>query len=134
MLRLETGRPSAREEARMGDIFFYAGLSLILTHELDAVRRREWRIFPGLARLDDETGYALFTALHVPLFLALLWALFDGGLERGLADGLSAFFVVHVGLHLLALRHPRNEFTGLLSWAAIGGAGLCGVLHLLVGP
>lgn len=117
----------------MGQLFFFLGLSLILTHELDAVRQREWRIFPGLALLDDDAGFAAFTALHVPLFMALLWALFAGGLNRGLAEALSGFFVVHVGLHLLALRHPENRFTGPLSWSLIGGAGVCGALHLLLG-
>lgn len=117
----------------MEQIFLFGGLSLILTHELDAVRQREWRIFPGLARLGDEAGFQAFTALHVPLFLALLWGLFAGGLDRGLADGLSLFLVVHVGLHLLALRHPENRFTSPLSWALIAGAGLCGAIDLLVG-
>jgi hypothetical protein len=117
----------------MDQLFFFAGLSFILTHELDAVQRREWRIFPGLARQGDEAGFAVFTALHVPLFLALLWAAFAGGLNRAFASGLSAFFILHVGLHLLALRHPRNEFSGPLSWALIGGAGGCGALHLLLG-
>lgn len=117
----------------MEQIFFFGGLSLIFTHELDAVRRREWRILPGLARLDDDTGFAAFTALHAPFFLALLWGLFGAGLNRGLADALSLFFVVHVGLHLLALSHPRNEFTSPLSWTLIAGAGLCGALDLLLG-
>jgi hypothetical protein len=45
----------------------------------------------------------------------------------------QVFFVVHVGLHLLALRHPRNQFTTPLSWALIGGAGVCGALALLLG-
>ncbi len=117
----------------MDRLFFFIGLSLIFTHELDAVRQREWRIFPGLALLDDDAGFQVFTALHVPLFLALLWGLFGGGLNEGLATGLSAFFIVHVGLHLLALRHPENRFTSALSWALIGGAGLCGALDLLTG-
>lgn len=115
------------------DQFFFLGLSLILTHELDAVRQREWRIFPLLARLNDEAGFAVFTALHVPLFLAILWGVFAGGLNRPVADALSAFFVIHVGLHLLALRHRENRFTSVLSWALIGGAGLCGALDLLLG-
>lgn len=116
----------------MDQLFLFAGLSLILTHELDAVSCREWRVFPLLARLDDESGRRVFIALHAPLFLALLWALFAGGLSRPFADGLSAFLVVHVGLHLLALRHPENRFTSPLSWALIAGAGLCGALHLLL--
>jgi hypothetical protein len=117
----------------MAQLWFYAALSLLLTHELDAVRCHEWRIFPGLGRLDDERGYLLFTALHVPLFLGLLWALFGAGLDARLARWLSGFCILHVGLHLLALRHPANGFTSPLSWALIGGAGACGALQLLLG-
>lgn len=30
------------------NIFFYLGLSLLTMHEMDAIRCKEWRIFPGL--------------------------------------------------------------------------------------
>ncbi|MFD2569233.1 DUF6713 family protein [Spirosoma soli] len=36
------------------EIFFYLGLAFLTTHELDAVRCREWRIFPGLSLLNDR--------------------------------------------------------------------------------
>jgi hypothetical protein len=117
----------------MDQVSFFVGLSLLFTHELDAVRQREWRIFPGLSQLDDEAGAGVFIALHVPLFLALLWALFGTGLHQGIINGFSLFCVIHVGLHLLALRHPHNTFTSTLSWMLIGGAGLCGALTLLLG-
>jgi hypothetical protein len=47
-------------------------------------------------------------------------------------SGLSAFFIVHVVLHLLFLRHPLNQFSSPFSWLLIGGAGLCGALDLVV--
>lgn len=116
-------------------LFFFLGLALIFTHELDAIRRAEWRIFPATAMLGDELGYQVFTAAHVPLFAAILLGLFaaDGGLNRSLVFGLNIFFIVHVGLHLLYLRHPKNQFTTPYSWALIGGAGLAGALDLLAG-
>jgi hypothetical protein len=117
----------------MERVFFFTALSLILTHELDAVRQREWRIFPGLRRLDDERGYQVFTSLHVPLFLLLLGGLFASDFNQSLATGLSAFCVLHTALHLLALWHPENRFRSALSWGLIGGAGLCGALDLLLG-
>lgn len=115
------------------DFFFYTALTFILTHEMDAIRCHEWRIFPLLSRLPDDTGYVVFTLAHVPLYLLLFGALFrGGGLNEGVAIGLDIFFIVHAGLHLLFRRHPRNEFTSLLSWIIILGAAVMGLVDLLV--
>ena len=110
--------------------FFYAGLTFLILHEMDAVRCREWRIFPGLSALPDRLGFQLFMLAHIPLLVLLLRALPAVGAPR-LVFWLDVFFIVHVGLHLLFLRHPRNEFRDLLSWSLIIGAGVFGVLDLL---
>jgi hypothetical protein len=104
----------------------------MLVHEMDAVRCREWAIFPLLARLDEKTGYVVFTAVHVPLYLLLFWGLYgENGFNRSVIMGLNVFFIIHVLLHLLFLRHPRNPFTSLFSWAIILGAGIGGLLDLV---
>jgi hypothetical protein len=114
-------------------IFFFVALAFMLTHEMDAIKCREWRIFPLTSRLDDSRGYWVFTAVHVPLYLLLFWALFTpGGLNQALMRGLALFFIVHLGLHLLFLRHPQNEFKSALSWILIAGAALVGALHFVV--
>lgn len=114
-------------------IFFYAALAFILTHEMDAIRCREWAIFPGLSRLDDRTGFVVFLLLHVPLYLLLLWGVFrEGELQSSVAIGLDIFFLIHALLHVLYLRHPRNEFTSVLSWSLILGAAVMGLLDLVV--
>jgi hypothetical protein len=93
----------------------------------------EWRIFPGTSLLRDDLGYQVFTAAHVPLFALLLLGLFGSGtLNRSLVFGLNVFFIIHVGLHLFALRHHLNQFTSGFSWALIAGSGLFGALDLLV--
>ena len=53
-------------------LFFVIAFSFLLTHEMDAIRLREWKIFPILTALPDEQGYTVFTALHVPLSALLL--------------------------------------------------------------
>lgn len=50
-------------------LFFWLNLALLLVHELDAVRRQQWRMFALLNRLDDERAHQLFALLHVPLFI-----------------------------------------------------------------
>ncbi len=115
-------------------ILFFIGLSCILTHEMDAIKSCEWRIFPLIARLDEKTGYIVFTALHVPLYLLLFWSLYgENGLNLSLVRGLDIFFVIHLFLHVLFLRHPKNQFKEAFSWAVIVGAGVAGSLDLVAG-
>lgn len=103
-------------------------LSLLLGHELDAVAQSEWRLLPGLSQLGDDAGRKLFVALHVPLFVALGWALLLSSptWQRRTRNGLALFMMVHVGLHA-ALEQPGvSSFPGDLSRVFILGAGLVG--------
>jgi hypothetical protein len=110
--------------------FFLLGLALLLVHELDAVRCHEWRMFPGLAALPDRWALRLFILLHVPLLYVLLGGV-AAGPDTRLVVALDLFFVLHLGLHLLFLRHPQNEFRDALSWTLIVGAAMSGGIDLL---
>ena len=113
--------------------FFFTGLAFILTHELDAVKQHEWRIFPLTFWLPERWGYLIFTILHIPLFALLFLNLYSAeGVNRSLVRGLDIFFIVHVGLHLMFLAHPRNEFRSVFSWVLIVGGGLAGAVDLMV--
>jgi hypothetical protein len=112
--------------------FFYMGLSFMLMHEMDAVRCREWRIFPGLSLLSDNLGFKFFMIAHIPLFILLFQALSQPENEK-LIFGLSIFFVVHLVLHVLFLRHKNNEFKDWISWSIISAAAFCGILDLIFG-
>ncbi len=57
------------------DTFFYLGLSLLTMHEMDAIRCREWRIFPILSMLSDKAGYIVFVFAHIPLFFFIFYQL-----------------------------------------------------------
>ncbi len=111
------------------DVGLLAGLSLLLTHELDAMTAKEWRIFPGLSRLDDDAGRWWFVLLHVPLFGVLLWGMF-GPNQEGWRLGFEVFLVGHMIAHMLLHRHPENGFRRPLSWVFIGGAGVVGIVEL----
>lgn len=110
--------------------FFLLGLAFLIGHELDAVRCREWRMFPGLSALSERRARSLFIGLHVPLLYVLLSALVTGP-GATLVAALDLFFVLHLGLHLLFFRHPKNEFGDALSWTLIAGAAVSGALDLL---
>lgn len=112
---------------------FVLGFCFLLVHEMDAIRLKEWKIFPVLGKMDDEAGYVAFTALHVPIYALLLWGLYgEGGINLVLVVGLDAFFVVHVFLHLIFYDHPENRFRSVFSYALIFGAGALGAIDLLL--
>ena len=115
-----------------GDIFFYLGLSLLIMHEMDAIRCKEWRIFPGLSMLGDKVGHIVFLFAHVPLFYFIFWKVTYSDNIEAFIYGFNIFLIVHLGLHILFLKHKKNEFKDWISWIIIIGAGLCGLLGLLI--
>lgn len=111
-------------------LFFYLGLCFIFVHEMDAIRCKEWRIFPGLSYLNDQQGYMMFTVAHIPLYLFIFWGLTGQARMQSFMFWLDLFFIVHIILHLSARNHPQNLFEGWLSWSLIWGAGICGLIDL----
>ncbi len=111
--------------------FFYLGLSFLVMHEMDAIRCKEWRIFPGLSLLNDAVGQVLFLFLHLPIYYLIFWHLsYSPNLEE-FVQGFNIFFVVHLMLHVLYLKHKNNMFKDWISWSIIIGAGICGLLDLI---
>jgi len=119
--------------AAVTNFFFFVAFSFLLTHEMDAVRRSEWHVFPGLSRIkNDEYGYMIFAIIHIPLYLLLLLGLFSAGgrLNRSVVIGFDSFCMLHVLLHLIFMKHPKYKFNNWLSWSFILGAGIAGGVDL----
>lgn len=113
---------------------FRVGFALLLTHELDAVARAEWRVLPLTSWMPEEIGFPVFVLAHVPLFAWLLWLVghADPAIRARWQAIVSAFLVVHVGLHLLFSGHAHYDFHGWMSKLLIFGAGAAGALQLLL--
>lgn len=110
-------------------VLFYLMLSFLLVHELDAARRHEWRVLPLTSRLPDHIGQQVFIWAHIPILIAIFWLVTPNpDALAGLC--LSAFSVLHVGLHWLFRKHPAYEFNNFSSWTLIIGAGIFGALHV----
>lgn len=107
-------------------LLFLTVVSFLLVHELDAIRRREWRFFFASLPISDEAACRVFTAFHAPLFVVVLWSL-DAPVVQ---IGLDAFAVVHGLLHLALRDHPLLDFEGWFSRVWIFGGALLGGLHL----
>lgn len=113
---------------------FRIGFALLLTHELDAVARAEWRVLPMTRWLPDDVGFPVFVLAHVPLFVWLIWLIghTDPAVRVRWQIIVSAFLVVHVVLHLLFSGHRHYDFHGWMSQLLIFGGGAFGAAHLLL--
>ena len=88
---------------------------------MDAVRCREWRIFPLLSLMSDKWGKIVFIVAHLPLFLIITIQLNASDNERFIT-GMSFFFIVHLFMHIVYLRHKNNEFNGDATFYDADGA------------
>lgn len=114
--------------------FFLLGQSFLFTHELDAIKQLEYRMFPLVSLLPSEQAYVVFTLIHIPLFFILMYAMVTALQYKWsrFVIACDVFFVVHVFLHLGFWNHEHNYFAGALSWFIIIGTGCCGIADLLV--
>lgn len=117
----------------MQTFFYVLAVSFMFTHELDAIRRHEWRVFPLADRLSDETGFLVFVLLHVPGFALVIW--FSIPMDVKVATlfqiVFSTFCILHVVLHKLLERRLAYEFNNPLSQLLIWGSGVFGLGHLI---
>jgi len=114
-----------------GHPLFLIGISFLIVHEMDAIRCKEWRIYPGLSLLSDKAGQLLFIFAHIPLLFWVFYQMTAVSVNNAFINGLNIFMIAHIGLHLLFIRHRNNEFKDWISWTLIIGAGLFGLADLL---
>jgi hypothetical protein len=113
-------------------VAFLLGVSLLFTHELDAMTHSEWRVLPLTSWMALELGRLTFVVLHVPIFAFLLGWLTSRLPERVASAQfwVSAFLVAHAGLHLAFSGHPAYTFEGALSNTLIFGSAILGAVYL----
>ncbi len=118
----------------INDMLFYLGMALLFTHELDAIQRHEWRIFPVIRKLNDEIAYYWFAILHIPLFFLLLWLMYhpSESTRFWFQISMDVFYIVHMVLHKLLDSDKKCEFVGVFSKAVIFSMGIVGMVHLSV--
>ncbi len=113
------------------NLLFNLGLTFIIIHEMDAIRCKEWRIFPGLSLLKDKLGFIIFIFAHIPLFIFLFIELNNNQDINNLVYYLEIFFIVHLALHLIYLKNPKNDFKDYISWSFIIGPAIFGFIDLI---
>ena len=111
-------------------IIFSIELALLFTHEMDAIRRQEWKMFVILKDMEEEKAHHTFLLLHIPLYTAVLYLLFSSFLYIAYYV-VDLFLFVHMLVHLRFSNHPANKFNGNISKLIINSAGVLAVIHLI---
>ncbi|AFY54127.1 hypothetical protein Riv7116_1567 [Rivularia sp. PCC 7116] len=118
----------------MKNLLFYLGFATILTHELDAMTQSEWKLLFILRSLPEQTASVAFIVLHIPLIAALLWLTNNESevVKNWSRIALAGFMIIHSGLHKLLENSPNYTFNSTLSLGLIYGAGLLGLIYLIL--
>ena len=113
---------------------FYLAVAGLITHELDAVHRREWRLLYLLRGWPDGSARRAFILLHVPLLAVVLWVAAhpDDGIRFRTMLALDLFMVLHSALHWRLRHDPRYEFHSMSSRLLIFGTAAVAAVHLLL--
>lgn len=115
----------------LAGVVFVVELALLFVHEMDAVRRQEWKMFIVLKDMTDEKAYRVFLLLHIPLYAIILALLFSGAARVGFYVT-DIFLIAHMLVHWGFRRHRANNLNGALSKVILYGAGLLAVFHLIM--
>lgn len=124
--------PKAASEEALRETLFRLAFALMMTHELDAVARLEWRVLPITSWMPDAVGFHFFIVAHVPLVVVLTrWAWGGNPVARErLRYWFCAFCVLHAGLHWAYRNHPEYRFDNPLSVGLIWSCAATGFAWL----
>ena len=86
--------------------FFALELGLLLTHEMDAIRHKEWEMFIFLKDLPENTAYLVFTLPHILLYALVLFFLLLNNIT--ILYVVDIFVICHLFIHFIFRRHPNN--------------------------
>lgn len=115
-----------------GVLLFTIILSLLLVHEMDAIRAKEWKMFAIFKNMTEEKACGAFILLHLPLFLVVLYILSNGGpvATRVLQTAVDLFLLAHAALHYGFRKHSANGFRSRFSKFIIYSDSALAFLHL----
>ena len=109
-------------------------VSFLFMHEFDACFRGEWKMFKFLRKLNEKTQYQIFLYAHLPFSLFCiyyLWTVFSFS-NFILWITFNSLMVIHLVIHVIAIKWKSNVFKNLSSFIFIGGAAITGIINLLL--
>ena len=95
----------------------WVNLSLLILHEMDAVRTMEWKMMIFINRIDDYIASCLFISAHFFLFIILFYML---EYHLSVLYWITCIFpLLHQLLHIIFRKHPSNRMNNFFSKSII---------------
>jgi len=109
----------------------WINLSLLLLHEMDAVRTMEWKMMVFINKLNDTIATYIFIAVHSVLFILIFYML---EYHNTLLYWITCIFpLFHQFLHLLFRKHPENRMNNIFSETIITLMTICSLAGIITG-
>ncbi|MCL1852166.1 MAG: hypothetical protein FWF88_03930 [Peptococcaceae bacterium] len=110
---------------------FALNFSLLLLHEMDAIRAKEWKMFIFLKDMKEQTGYCVFALVHLPLYFLVIYLMAHLYARQVflLVDG---FLIVHAVIHFLFRKHAANGFHSAYSNMLIYSMAVLAIAHFVM--
>lgn len=113
-------------------VIFLFNIVLFVIHEMDAVKRDEWRMFVFLKKLNDKTAYTIFLLSHIPLFFVIIYFITSSYLYI-FSFIMSIFFIIHGAVHFIFRNNKENKFSNsIISNLIIYCMSLLSVIYLFL--
>lgn len=115
-------------------VLFFINVSLILVHEMDAIRCKEWKMFIILKDIKEEYGYLIFTLLHLPIYFLCLASIFNyiKYLNSREYIWIDVILILHSIVHFLFRKNKNNKFSKLFSQFIIYGISLIAMMRIIL--
>ncbi|MDP4145036.1 MAG: hypothetical protein Q8936_11230 [Bacillota bacterium] len=115
-------------------LLFLINFSLFLVHEMDAVKQQEWKMLIWLKNLEDEKAYKIFTAIHIPLYVFLLFGIMDTSNNTStiFLIIIDVFLIFHASIHFFFKKHKNNEFNSYFSKIVINAMAIISVAQIIL--
>jgi len=115
-------------------VLFLIIVSILLIHEMDAIRAMEWRMFVFLRDMAEETAYRVFAAVHFPLYFMVLYIIIFGGARAVYVTKfvIDIFLLAHAILHYCFRKKETNGFCSWYSKVIIYSMAVLALIHLFL--
>lgn len=116
------------------DLLFFLALAGLVSHELDAVHNREWRLLYVLRGMEEGAARSAFILLHVPLLALLFWLVAhpQASVREASRIGIDLFLVIHAALHWRLRGDANYQFHSTTSRLLIFGSAAVALLHMIL--
>jgi hypothetical protein len=101
---------------------------------MDAIRAKEWKMFIILKDLKEQTGYIVFSLIHLPLYF---WVIYT--VSQACSGGyvivyllVDVFLIAHAAIHYFFRKHAANGFSTAYSSILIYSMAVLSVIQLII--